>query len=352
MFGRRSSLKVTVCERRSVAKLRAPRVVLLGLLVSLAAVSIAACGSDDDADTKTSAAPVSGFPLTVTQKQGQIEIKARPERVVTLDFPSTDAVLAFGIVPVGMAKLSYIPGGVQTWTKQALKGSTPPFINAETTIPFERIAALRPDLIVGTNSYPLAEAYKKLSRIAPVVTWKDGPGVDSWQQATQLVGQAIGQPEQAGKLVADTEARVAQAAKDHPAFKGKTVTLFNLYQGDAYAISSPEDFSIRFLSTLGFRLSPTIDRLDKSEKAEARLQVGKERRRLLDADVVLGTSSDSPAAMKALEAEPLFQRMSAVKRGAYATVGIGDATSIAFPSASSVAYALDELVPLLERLTR
>lgn len=30
---------------------------------------------------------------------------------------------------------------------------------------------------------------------------------------------------------------------------------------------------------------------------------------------------------------------------------IGPATSIAFPSALSVGYALDELVPLLDRLT-
>ena len=39
-----------------------------------------------------------------------------------------------------------------------------------------------------------------------------------------------------------------------------------------------------------------------------------------------------------------------MKRDAYATVTIGPATSIAFPSALSVRYALDELVPVLARL--
>src|SRR3712207_7836989 len=86
-------------------------------------------------------------------------------------------------------------------------------------------------------------------------------------QSTVLVGQALGREDDARKLVAVTEARVAQAAEDHPAFKGKTVTLFNLYQGDAYAISSPSDFSIRFLSTLGFTLTPTIARLNDSKQA-------------------------------------------------------------------------------------
>ena len=47
----------------------------------------------------------------------------------------------------------------------------------------------------------------------------------------------------------------------------------------------------------------------------------------------------------------LFQRLSAVKRDAYSSIDIGPATSIAFPSALSVNYALSELVPLLDRLT-
>ena len=46
------------------------------------------------------------------------------------------------------------------------------------------------------------------------------------------------------------------------------------------------------------------------------------------------------------------RRLSAVKRNAYASLDIGQATSIAFPSVLSVKYALDELVPSLDRLTR
>lgn len=49
---------------------------------------------------------------------------------------------------------------------------------------------------------------------------------------------------------------------------------------------------------------------------------------------------------------PLFQRLSAVKRDAYANLEIGPATSIAFPSVLSINDAIDNLVPLLDRLTR
>jgi iron complex transport system substrate-binding protein len=85
-----------------------------------------------------------------------------------------------------------------------------------------------------------------------------GRGLDTWQESTLLVGKALGREDTARKFVDDTGGRVARVRREHPAFAGKTVTLFNYYAGKAYAISSPDDFSIRFLSTLGFEPSPTI----------------------------------------------------------------------------------------------
>jgi iron complex transport system substrate-binding protein len=271
-----------------------------------------------------------------------------PARVVALDFPSADAVIALGVTPVAIGKVSYVNGGVQAWTKAALGGRTPKLINAETQIPLEEIAALRPDLIVATNTYNLGPARSKLAKLAPLVTWKHGAGVDTWQESTLLVGRALHREDKARKLVADTEARVARAREEHPAFAGKTVTLFNYYQGTAWAISSLDDFSIRFLSSLGFKLAPSI--AGKRAKDD-RLEVSDKRVGILDADVVLGTSSDSSAKLEEMTRGSLFQRLSAVKRQAYSSIDIGPATSIAFPSALSVNYALDELVPLLDRLT-
>ncbi len=327
----------------------------LGLAAVLTAVTLAACGSADSRD-REAAAGSAGFPVTVTTKHGPVEIASKPQRVVTLDFPSTDAVLALGVTPVAMAEVSYVPGNVQTWTKAELKGATPELFNADTDIPLEKIAALRPDLIVGANAYNLDPVYTKLSKIAPVVSYRKGAGSDPWQDTTLLVGQALGREAQARQLVADTEARVANAAADHPNFKGRTLTLFNYAEGQAYAISSAEDFSIRFLTTLGFKLPPAIERAEATDKkddfGETRLPVSDERLKLLDADVVLGTSSDSASSLNAFVRRSLFQRLSAVKRGAFATLDIGPATSIAFPSVLSINHAIDELVPLLDRLTQ
>lgn len=328
----------------------------LGLATLLLALTLAACGSEDEPTAAAETAETAdAFPVTLTTKPGRVTIDAEPKRVVTLDFPSTDAVLALGVTPIAMAKVSYVPGDVQTWTKTALKGTSPEQFSADVDIPLEKIAALRPDLIVGTNAYNLEPVYSKLSQIAPVVSYVKAAGADQWQQSTVLVGQALGREAEARKLVADTEALIANTASEHPDFKGKTLTLFNYAERQAYAISSAEDFSIVFLSSLGFKLPPAIERAEATDKdddfGEARLPVSDERLKLLDADVVLGTSSDSAASLKAFARRPLFARLSAVKRGAYQTLEIGPATSIAFPSVLSINWAIDNLVPVLDRLS-
>jgi iron complex transport system substrate-binding protein len=269
------------------------------------------------------------------------------KRVVTLDFPSTDTVLGLGVTPIAIGKVGYVRGGIQSWTKSALAGRSPQLLDSETSIPLEKLAALKPDLIVATNTYNLQPVLSKVKAIAPVVTWTKGPGVDTWQESTRLVGRALGREEQARKLVTDTEGLVRRARSEHPALAGKTVTLFNYWKGNAYAISDPQDFSVRFLSDLGMKLAPAVR---QRKGKDGRLQVGDEQLPLLDADVVLGTTSGTPRDLDALVRGKLFRQLSAVKRGAYASVPIGPATSIAFPSALSVRYAVDQLVPVLDRL--
>ncbi len=277
---------------------------------------------------------------------GRGDTPAAPKRVVALDFPSTDAVLALGVEPVAISKVSYVTGGMQSWTKAALGGARPRLLDTENAIPLEQIAALKPDLIVATSSFALPPVLAKVKKIAPVVTWKRGPGADPWQESTLLIGRALGREAQARKLVADTAERVARARSEHPAFAGKTVTLFNYWKGNAYAISDPDDASIRFFDSLGMKLPAAIAGKGK----DRRLEVSTERLGALDADVVLGTSATEPDQLRSLVRGKLFGELSAVKRDAYATVPIGPATSIAFPSVLSVNYALDELVPVLARL--
>jgi iron complex transport system substrate-binding protein len=313
-----------------------------------AALLLAACGDDTPAGTasQSSGQAASGFPVTVTHKLGTVTIEREPQRVVALDYPSADAVIALGTTPVGMYEVGYVDGGVQTWTKRALGGERPELLDTTSGFPLEKIAALRPDLIVGTNTFPLvADAYDKLSAIAPVVAHVEAPGVDTWQQDTLVIGKALGREQEAKELVGAADEKVAAAREGHPEFHGETVSFFNYIAGDGlYVIHDEGDVSIRFLKELGF--SGVSDAVGGLKGSDGRANVSPERYDLLDAGVVMGTSPD-PKALEDLRAGRLFASIPAVERGAWVGLDIGPATAMAFPSVLSVPYTVDELVPRL-----
>lgn len=340
---------------------RAPRrVVLLGLLVGLLVTLVAGC-AEDSTDTSGSAggpepapsASAEAFPVTISQDVGDVSISEEPQRVVALDFSSADAALALGIVPVGMAELSYLKGGVQEWTAEAideLGGEQPELFATEDGFPFETLARLKPDVILATNTYPLvADSWDRLNEIAPVVAHVGTPGQDEWQDGFEKVSLALGQPDEGERVIAETAAAVQQAAEDHPEFEGRTATFFNYgAEFGLYAISNEDDASIRFIRDLGFAgITDAIAELDPTSDTESgRAVVSTERYELLDADVILGTTSGPDASvLEKLGDQELFARVPAVERGSYLPLGIGPATSMAFPSVLSVEYGLEEVVP-------
>jgi iron complex transport system substrate-binding protein len=310
------------------------------ILLIFAALTIAGCGGDDEPSAAEAGA---GFPVTIENKHGTVEISERPVRVVALDFPSADDAIALGVVPVGMAKVSYAPGGVQEWTRAALKGEQPELLDVDTGMPLERIAALRPDVILATNAVGLAESWDKLNRIAPVVAGLEGEGIDSWQDTALRIGRALGREDRARELVDEVEAKVAQARDDNPAFEGRTISFFNFFEGSPYVINTESDFSIRFLSELGFELPPAVAAL---RGEDGRAKISPERLDTLDADVIMGTSP-TPDALTDFAQGRVFQSLDAYGRDAWLQIDLPPATSMAFPSLLSVPYGLDELVPRL-----
>jgi iron complex transport system substrate-binding protein len=318
------------------------RIVLLALSACLA---LAACGSDDEPPSPRGAGGdrAAGFPVTIEHELGTAEIRKAPTRVVALDFASADAAIALGVVPVAMAKVDYAAGGVPPWTAAALGDRRPKLLELTAAIPFEQIAALRPDVILATNTYGLAKNYDKLAQIAPVVTYLHGEGVDSWQDSAVRIGRALGREQRAHELVREVEGAVAAARRDHRAFAGSTISFFNFFEGDAWVINTTSDFSIRFLSDLGFRLPPAVAALNGQQ---GRAQVSQERLDVLEADVIMATSP-TPDKLDVFAQSPLFRRLGAVRRGAYVQLDLPSAAAIAFPSLLSVPYGLREIVPTL-----
>lgn len=74
--------------------------------------------------------------------------------------------------------------------------------------------------------------------------------------------------------------------------------------------------------------------------------VGPERLDVLDADVPILTYI---AQQSKLEANPLFQQLPAVQRGAYIALPLPVSVAMAFPSALSIPYPLSQAAPLLAK---
>ena len=180
---------------------------------ALLVLGLSACGSSagQEPDAAADAGSVSGsdsaFPVTIEHKYGSTTIEQQPQRVVTVGLTDQDALIALGTVPVATTFwFGEHDGNIFPWAQQSLGDAEVPEVLG-TEQEFEQVAGLRPDLILAIYAGISRKDYDLYSEIAPVVAAPAG-FVDygtPWQQATTVIGQAVGQEAEAERLVADVE---------------------------------------------------------------------------------------------------------------------------------------------------
>lgn len=328
--------------------MRRSTIPLLIAASALVAVGLTACGSDsDDPDSnagsgETTAAEDSAFPVAIEHKYGTTEITEAPESVVTVGLTEQDALLALGVVPVATTKwFGTHPGEIFPWAEDALGDAPLPEV-LEDEKQFEKVAALQPDLIVAMYSSITKEDYEKYAKIAPTLAAPDGYvdyGVP-WQEATRIVGQAIGKADEADQLVDDVEDKTAQAAADNPEFEGKEAATVTIYEG--IFIYGPEDPRGRLLTDLGFVYPET---LSKELPEDFGGSISVENADLVDLDTLVWVNSAETTEKEV----PQYKNLNVSKQGRDVFIPeddpIYEATS--FQSVLSVPYLLDGLVPRL-----
>lgn len=308
-----------------------------------AATALGACGSSGSTEEKTTSSG-GGFPVTLAGKEGSVTVRSAPRRVVAAGYlRDTDLALALGAPLVGAARNAVFPHGTAPW--QHLDAGTTLFATTD-GMPFEKIAALRPDLILASDDYTLAQDHAKLAALAPTLSYATGVGADTWQEMTTRAGKVLGRAARAAALVRSTESAVAGAKRQHPVLTGKTFTFGPVSDPSTiYTINDAADASARFFSQLGMRLSPKVTALPDSSTPR-RAELSPERLDLLDADVLV-LSFPQESTRKVLETLPAFQRLAAVRRGSYVALDLAPAVALGFPSVLSIPYALRVTVPKL-----
>jgi iron complex transport system substrate-binding protein len=300
------------------------------LIGGAAALLLAGCGKQDGNGDEAS-----GGKRAIEHKFGSTEVPENPERVVAVGYNEADFVLALGVMPVGVRDfIGPFEEDARPWAQEEFDGAEPKLVGGE-EVNFEAVAALEPDLILGIYSFMDQDGYDLLSRIAPTVAqpaeYEDGG--TPWQEQTRITGRALGREERADKLVADVEARFAEARGQHPEFEGRTAAVTFATEGEFFLLT-PEDLRTRLFTSLGFELP------DKTGP------ISRERIDLLDQDVLVFVGTDR----EALEADELLQSLDAVREGR--VIYFGDfsndfAGALGYSSPLSLPFALDLTVPRL-----
>lgn len=331
------------------------RLVAAGLLVALVTTACVGPGSTaGSAEAGSGGGPGQvptadpAFPVTIEHGLGEATIPDEPERVVSIGFVDHDPLLALGVTPVAVrdwfGEQSY---ATWPWAQDELGDAEPEVLPAG-ELDLERIAALRPDLIVGIGFGITEELYARLSEIAPTLA-RPADHVDygvPWQVSTRMIGRAVGHLDRAEELIADVEARFAAVREAHPEFEESTAVMGLVgNKNGEYSAYGPHDVRGRFLQDLGFPLPQAVaDAAGDSFFAS----ISRERVEVFDADLVLWAVA-GPEQVAMVEEDAIYQNLDVAKQGRdvfVEYVPLGGALS--FSTVLSLPMALDLVVPRIE----
>lgn len=141
----------------------------------------------------------------VRHKYGELEIPTVPQRIV-VDHGQLEVLLSLGITPVA----AVVYGELAPRVASLAQGVEILAMGGDGSVNIEKIAALDPDLLIGSFSFGGYDenAYTQLSKIAPTVVLRELP---NWQIVTRDVAALLGMPDKGAQVLADYRAKVTAA---------------------------------------------------------------------------------------------------------------------------------------------
>lgn len=287
------------------------------------------------------------LPVTIEHKYGATTIAEEPERVLSLGYQEHDTIFALGVEPIAVR---YWYGdeddAVFPWAEEAAGDAEPEVLNMP-ELDFEKIAALRPDLILGVYSGITEQDYQTLSQIAPTVAQSDAYvdyGVP-WDEATTTIGTALGRAERAEALVAEVRDQFDAVRDAHPEWAGHSIAVAT-YKPDGIGVFASQDLRSRFFTDLGFEVP---ERFDELAGEEFYTLLSREQADLLEVDVLVWDQVNFTEGGRAtIESDPLIEQLDVTEQGRAVFIGEYE-DAFAWNSVLSLPVALEGLVPMLEQ---
>ncbi len=304
---------------------------LLIVIVTIALFTTACGSAATPAPTAAPTQPApAAFPVTVTDDAGRmVTIKAEPQRIVSLAPSNTEILFALGLGQrvVGVDDFSDYPPEAASIEK--VGGLEP---NKE------KIVSLAPDLILAVGGSPAQiEKAVALEKLGLAVLVLDPANVEGVIKNIELVGQATGQSNTAGKLAAELRARV-KAVADKTANAPKPKVFFELDATDPTKpfAPGPGSFIDGMITLAG----------GANIAANAQMQwvqLSAEEIIAQNPDVIVLSDAEFGVSPESVKARPGWDVIAAVKNGAVYPIG---ANAVSRPG-PRIVDGLEELARLI-----
>ena len=295
--------------------------------------------------SETAPAAGAAFPATVATKFGDVTVTAKPTRVVALGWGDAETALALGVQPVGASDWLGSKGeGVGPWAK-GLYTQAPEIIGTMEPS-FEKIASLKPDLILDVKSSGDQARYDRLKSIATTIGIPQGADsyLTSQEQQMTMIATALGEKEKGAALLKEVQDAFAAAAAAHPDWKGKTMTAATKTAATwgAYIEGSER---VAFMQQLGFVQNPKIAAM-KPDASGFTVSFSPETLDQIDADAIVAFPIFIETAK--LTGDAAWKAVPAVKAGRAVVIDGDLSSAYSLGSTMSTKYAIENLVPKLE----
>ena len=280
---------------------------------------------------------------------GETTVPVTPTRVVSAGLTEQDDLLAVGVVPVAITTwFGDQPRGVWPWAQSKLGAAKPALLNLDNGIQIDRIAALKPDLIVAVNAGLDADTYQKLSALAPTIAQSGADAFfEPWKDQARTVARAVFKSDEMHRLIDTIDARFDSIAEANTAFKDRTVALLSGRIAGGTVTATVDGWRTGFLTAMGFRIPEGLKTLAGSD-GQATIPLSELAAGVQGTDVLVWTT-ESDAEQAALLADPTVASLRATSLNRNVFTGKDLAGAIAFASPLSYPVVTEKLPPLLAR---
>ncbi|MDF0532471.1 ABC transporter substrate-binding protein [Tsukamurella sp. 8F] len=190
---------------------------------------------------------------SVQTDYGAVVIPGAINRVVALSSDWLGTMLAVHAPVVGYRTDGpAVAMAAAPWLGAALPGGA---VRLTGRLDIERIAALRPDLIVGPEWLVGRGEYDRLSALAPTIIDDDsgaGTSSGSWERQLATAGKALDRD--VGPIRTRLYSRIRDTARRHPQIAGRTFALAAAAGTQVAVTSSGDASAAKFLGSLGMHL--------------------------------------------------------------------------------------------------